>query len=147
MAQPHNSPSHHPQLQPCLSTHLMGEGLFRARAWSGSIMLPVQDEEWAAVHHPNSLTRQGWDEPGLPPPPRLSARGRWWRTILCKCMTWLMLCTTSETGHQSPPGWQTGRDGEELSYQIRGDYPALTFIDISETFDRGNSEVCWIVQR
>lgn len=44
---------------------------------------PMYDEEWAAVHHPNRLSRQGWDELGVPSPPhpytpplpRLSAYG------------------------------------------------------------------------
>lgn len=63
------------------------------------------------------------------PPPRPShpaawakCSGMWWRTALCKCMTWLMLSTTSETGHHSAPGWWTDRDGEEVSYQIWGSH-------------------------
>lgn len=34
---------------------------------------PVQDEERVAVHHPNSLSCQRWDEPGLHLQPWLSA--------------------------------------------------------------------------
>lgn len=57
-----------------------GEGWVRAGLAFGASglewihhLFPVQDEGRAAVHHPNSLGCQGWDEPGLHLPPGLSA--------------------------------------------------------------------------
>lgn len=78
------------------------------------------------------------------PTTQAKCSGRWWRTATCKCMLWLMLCATSETGHQSPAGWQTARDGEAFVSNLRQSHHSRLHQHLQRC---RNPELTWTIQK